>query len=307
MTIITRKRLFSLAAGFAALTVLLTSCKSNVEPHADMVIDRILDTRQAILKRLPPDQRGDIRFLTFWDFDGTIQKGDCTEGLIIDGKVIFQGLAQKAVEAGLVKEYPPGSYEEFKRKAELLNRKDHIAGLLIYPRVLEGKTEREIISFSESYFNTTLKNYFFATSIAIIEALKKEKIDIYVISASADVYVQGASRALGIPNYQIRGIAMKTKKGKITITPQEPVTYGPGKTEIVKQVVARLERLTARPAYILAGFGNSYNTDGDFLASIARQKLPAGKPVSVMINGGPVPEKYQGLFLPVKQLKTILP
>jgi len=307
MTIITRKRLFSLAAGLASLTVLVTSCKSNVEPHANMVIDRILDTRQAILKKLPPDQRGDVRFLTFWDFDGTIQKGDCTEGLIIDGKVIFQGLAEKAVEAGLVKEYPPGSYEDFRRKAELLDMKDHIAGLLIYPRVLEGKTEREIISFSESYFKATLKKYFFATSIAMIEALKKEKIDIYVISASADVYVQGAASLLGIPNYQIRGIAMKTRKGKITLDPQEPVTHGAGKTEIVKLVTTRLERLTARPAYILAGFGNSYNTDGHFLAYIAQQKLPAGKTVSVMINGGPAPEKYKGLFLPVKQLKTILP
>lgn len=307
MTITTHKRLIHFTAALAAITFLFTSCKSNVEPHADGVIDQILETREAILKKLPTDQHRDTRFITFWDFDGTIQKGDCTEGLIIDGKVIFEGLAQKAVEAGLVKEYPPGSYEDFKRKAELLDRNDHIAGLLIYPRVLEGKTEREIISFSESYFNSTLKNYFFATSIAIIEALKKEKIDIYVLSASADVYVKGSAGQLGIPNYQIRGITMKTRKGKITLNPQEPVTHGAGKTEIIKQITTRLERLTTRPAFILAGFGNSYGTDGDFLAYIVGQKLPAGKAVSVMINGGPAPEKYQGLFLPVKQVKIILP
>jgi len=307
MTIINHKRLIYFTALLAALMVLLTSCKSNVEPHADGVIDRILDTREAILKKLPTNQHRDTRFLTFWDFDGTIQKGDCTDGLIEDGKESYKGLAEKTINAGLVSEYPPGTWEKFKRKVELLDKKDHIAYLLAFPRVLKGNTERKIISFSESYFSSTLKQYFFDSSIAVIEALKKKDIAVHVISASADVYVQGASRVLGIPNYQIRGIAMKTKKGKITVNHQEPVTYGPGKTEVIKISVARLERLTGSKVYILAGFGNSYGTDGDFLAYIARQKLPAGKTVSVMINGGQAPEKYQGLFLPVKQVKTILP
>jgi hypothetical protein len=57
--------------------------------------------------------------------------------------------------------------------------------------------------------------------------------------------------------------------------------------------------------YVLAGFGNSYGTDGDFLAYIARQKFPAGAPLAVMINGGPAPGAYQGLFREVSQSRTV--
>lgn len=291
-----------LLAAVMATAGLLLSCKSNVEPHGDVIIDHIINTRDAIIKKNP-----DAQFITFWDFDGTIQKGDCTTGLTINEKEVFKGLAEKAIDASLVKEYPPGSFDKFRKKVDFLNQKDHIDYLLYFPQVLVGKSEREIIGFSEKYFESTLKKYFFSTSVAMIEALKKEKIRIYVISASADVYVQGSAKVLGIPNYQIRGIAMKTRKGKITDNPEEPITYGPGKTEVLKATVTRLKRTTGSPVFVLAGFGNSYSTDGDFLNYIAGQTLPAGKALSVMINGGNEPEKYKGRFVTVLQEKTILP
>jgi len=46
-------------------------------------------------------------FLAFWDFDGTTMKGDCSEGLQENGKLIFPGLAQVAIEHGLSQIYPP--------------------------------------------------------------------------------------------------------------------------------------------------------------------------------------------------------
>ena len=40
-------------------------------------------------------------FLAFWDFDGTILKGDCSEGLRQDGKPIYKGMVQLGIEAVL--------------------------------------------------------------------------------------------------------------------------------------------------------------------------------------------------------------
>ncbi len=57
--------------------------------------------------------------------------------------------------------------------------------------------------------------------------------------------------------------------------------------------------------FVIGGFGNSYNTDGPFLAWIASQSLPAGKPVVVMINGGPSPEEYSGTFTEI-ELKALV-
>ena len=48
--------------------------------------------------------------------------------------------------------------------------------------------------------------------------------------------------------------------------------------------------------FILAGFGNSFGTDGPFLKYISEQKFQVGKPISVMINGGNSPIKYEGKF-----------
>ena len=52
----------------------------------------------------------------------------------------------------------------------------------------------------------------------------------------------------------------------------------------------------------VAGFGNSYRTDGNFLRCVCSQPLPGGvKPISVMINGGAEPKEYKGLFKLVDQ------
>ncbi|MCX8124876.1 MAG: hypothetical protein N3F66_12050, partial [Spirochaetes bacterium] len=57
--------------------------------------------------------------------------------------------------------------------------------------------------------------------------------------------------------------------------------------------------------YAIAAFGNSYHTDGPFLRYVAMQKLPAGTPIAVMINGGTPPEEYKGLFHCVEQSHVI--
>jgi len=291
------------------LTILLflsiPGCKEKNENHAVAVTRHIIAARNDIQAIFPAAGKIKPLFITFWDFDGTIMKGDCTEGLVIRGKQVFKGLAQKSIEAGFSREYPPAKYSIFKKTALHLEKTDHTAYLLLYPRALAGNEEKKIITFSEDYFNSTLRGYFFQSSMAIMKSLQKADIGIYVISASAQVFVQGAARALDIPSDNIRGIVMKSDRGKITKDLVPPVTHGPGKTIVIKQIVADLERKTGGPVFILAGFGNSFSTDGDFLAYITKMKLPAGKTMAVMINGGKAPGKYRGMFYEVKQEKIL--
>ncbi len=282
-------------------SLFFTSCKDGREPHVSKILNHIINTKKAILKNTPGGEYKNIHFVTFWDFDGTIQKGDCTTGLRIGGKKAFKGLAEKTIEANFSKNFPPGKFPAFQKEFNRLHEENHIEYLLSFARVLEGRSEKEIINFSENYFSSTLQNYFFSSSVEIIKALKKEGILIYIISASPDVYVQGSSAILDIPRYQIRGIAMKTEKGKISTTPVEPVTYAEGKTEVIKMKVGELKNKTNGSVYILAGFGNSYGTDGHFLAYISKLQLPAQKTISVMINGGETPAQYKNLFLEVTQ------
>lgn len=93
------------------------------------------------------------------------------------------------------------------------------------------------------------------------------------------------------------GIEMKISDGVITTEEIEPVTYAEGKTEKLKLIVnSLLEEKKAEQVFVLAGFGNSFHTDGPFLEYIAEQQLLAGKSTTVMINGGNTPEEYKGLF-----------
>ena len=71
----------------------------------------------------------------------------------------------------------------------------------------------------------------------------------------------------------------------------------------VAEIVAAVQEGVA-----VAGFGNSYSTDGAFLRYIATQRLPGGaRPVSMMINGGAEPARYRGLFRCVAQDEVVGP
>ena len=90
---------------------------------------------------------------------------------------------------------------------------------------------------------------------------------------------------------------MKILDGIITTEEIEPVTYAEGKTEKLKLIVNNLiQDKKTEQVFILAGFGNSFHTDGHFLQYIAEQRLLAGQPTAVMINGGYAPEEYEGMF-----------
>lgn len=77
------------------------------EMHAESIVKNILNTKQAIIENSKSKSSDEFVFLAFWDFDGTILKGDCSEGLEENGKLIYKGLAQLAIESGYSKIYPP--------------------------------------------------------------------------------------------------------------------------------------------------------------------------------------------------------
>src|SRR5882757_8621010 len=81
------------------------------EPDDSRIVEQIFQTREAILK---VSTNAEPVFAAFWDFDGTILKGDCSEGLVIGGKGVYPGLAQVCIEKGLSELYAPhGGFDRF--------------------------------------------------------------------------------------------------------------------------------------------------------------------------------------------------
>lgn len=277
------------------------------EADDSRIIERILHTREAILKNAPATNP--TVFLAFWDFDGTILKGDCSEGLMLTGKAVYPGLAQVAIEHSLSAIYPQdGGFAKF--WTDYTNMDTRIGHWLAYPfipQMLRGARADEVLELSQAHFAGTLSNYLMASSVKILRALERGGVQCHILSASPDLFVKGAARSLGLPVNRIHGIQVQIRDGRLTEELVYPITWNIGKRERLQEIVRELEHGPGNPkVFVLAGFGDSYNTDGPFLKFIATQSLPAGAPVAVFYDSkGPEPREYEGVFYQARHSATV--
>jgi phosphoserine phosphatase len=279
------------------------------EPDDSRILRQILDTRTQLLKTV-----GDTNpttppaFLAVWDFDGTILKGDCSEGLKEGDKTIYPGLAQFAIEHGLSELYPAqGGFTRF--WTDYTNMDTRIGHWLAYPfipQMLRGAEISAVLRLSESHFSKTMSNYLMASSVKIIHALEQNGVECHILSASADLFVKGAAASLGLPASHIHGIEVRAQDGKLTEELVYPITWNVGKLRRLNQIVADIvARPGNRKVFVLAGFGDNYHTDGPFLKFIATQSFPAGNPIAVFYGEGAPPSEYAGVFFQTRHRATV--
>lgn len=278
------------------------TCGRSFDKQEKEILTTILNTKQEIEslkannKALCADKK--CLFLAFWDFDGTILKGDCSEGLKEKDKEVFKGLVELGILKGYAKDYKgEEGVNAFWKKYQELEAIDKKVAYVFLPKIFEGNDESVMQNLAKEHFKETLQKYYFPSSIRILEKLKEVGVQSYIISASATFFVKGSVGTTPVSPDSIYGIEMKIENGKILPTEIPPVTYAEGKREKIQQIVNNiLKEKKADKVFVLAGFGNSYHTDSAFLKYIAEQKLEAGKPISVMVNGGESPAEFKGLF-----------
>ena len=235
-----------------------------------------------------------LRFAAFFDFDGTVIKGDITEGY----KGLYLGLAERAVKEGLSRDYSgdDGFLALSKKYEELLAHSHKKAYLFVAEQFanLSKKQDERLAKLVTEHFQRTLQKHIFASSLTFINKLLEANIDVYVISASPEVFVKGAVACLPqIPRKNMSGINRQRNVKKRLLCPI--VNYGEGKVLRIRHLLSQLPEKTIA----IAGFGNSWSTDGPFLKWIRNE---GG--ISVMINGGKKPKDTKGIWL-VRQEKTL--
>ena len=265
------------------------------ENHADGIVARVLDN-VAKIKAAQPDAVP----MAFWDFDGTIIKGDISEGLDEGGVQRFKGLIQRTIEEGLCTVYPAdGGWDRYWRRD--YPRMKEIGRWLAWPynaQMYYGQSAAALDAFCEAECDRVYRKWYFASSMKIFRALEKAGVENYVISASPELFVRNAAKSLGIPQCRCRGIRVAIDGDRITTRVVHPVPSGEGKVENVREFV-----LSRPNGVAVAAFGNSYSTDGAFLRYVATQpSLPGGaKGTAMMINGGKVVPGYTEHFITVDQ------
>ena len=272
------------------------------EPHAEGIVKRVL-AEVAKLKAADPDAVP----MAFWDFDGTIIKGDVSIGQANGStNFLYSGLVRRTIESGFVQGYD--SKDGWQRFWTQDYPRFHDFGRwLAWPflaQMLHGNAAGVLDDFCHREFEKTYRHWYFTASYQMLRALEEAGVENYIVSASPEIFVRNADRTLGLPRERFRGIRTAIVGGYVTTRVLPPNPAGEGKVEHVRDFVL------ARPHGVaVAAFGNSYSTDGAFLRYVATQpSLPGGaKGVAVMINGNKTVPGYSEHFIRVDQDAVVGP
>ena len=291
------KRIAFLFAAFSAAV-----CACGAETHADAVTALVLENVAKIRAARP-----DAVPMAFWDFDGTIIKGDISEGfefLPDRPENPYKGLVERTIEEGLNSVYRrEGGWERYsKRDYPMLGEMGRWISWPYNAQMYHGQSAAEIEAFTEAECERVYRKWYFVSSIRIWRALAQAGVENYIVSGSPEIFVRGVAKSLGIPRERCRGARVDIVAGRVTYRVQYPVPTGEGKVEIVRDLVL------GRPGGVaVAAFGNSYSTDADFMRYVAtQQSLPGGaRGTAVMVNGGPAQPGYTEHFACVAQDETV--
>ncbi|BCU76787.1 HAD family hydrolase [Luteolibacter sp. LG18] len=279
------------------------------EAHVAGILQRLEQLRRGILARGGPDgtllEESGCVFLTFWDFDGTILKGDCCEGLSDAGRQVYSGLLEEVILAGHAKAYPATELGVARGLADYRRLEREVGAWAAYPflaKAMGGAREHEVVALAARHFRERQIGHVFESSARIIETLRASGVAVHVVSASPDVFIRGIVAELGLEISCCRGIRTEIHHGYLSDCLDHPVTYGAGKTAAVIEEIERARGANpGKQVFVLAAFGNSYHTDGPFLEHVAALPLPCGRPLAVMINGDLRSHVEGRSFLHVKQ------
>ncbi len=222
----------------------------------------------------------------FFDFDGTVIDGDVTEGL--QGE--YSGLASLAIEHGLASEEYRGAagVEKFWSKYHEIHAREGTKAAYVwtadqFANFTPGQ-RAQFEKIAADYWEKTLKNYLFDSSLQWIRAIQAQGGTVVVLSASPQVFVEAGAHFVGIPRDFFFGINRDQNEKGQWINPI--VTYAEGKVSQMNEILDRDPH-----AVVVGGFGNSWGTDGAFLKEVAMKH----KGLSVMINGGGAPGEGHGI------------
>lgn len=250
-------------------------------------IKEVLGKKRAIEESRSQKEEKNV-FLVFSDFDGTIIKGDITEGLESNKKTNekgYMGLQELGISKGYSRFYHgQKGYRQYLEKYLETARYNELAScfLIMFPFIEMSKEEKK--RFKElinKTFLEELSKYIFQESNIIINELQRENIFVHIVSASPQFFVRGAAvlsdkNLFDIPKERISGMTLD----------EQGHTYGEGKWKEILTIKKEYEA-KGYTVHILGGMGNSYRTDGPFLKHITEQ---GGK--ALMINGGKAPSEY---------------
>ena len=175
------------------------------------------------------------------DLDGTLVKGDITEG-----SVYCKGITEYLYSQGLVNSVKYPTYadyaKEYFRRVDLEDTGAYVMPYEIYDSELQDPAIAQ-------YWKDTLSHYFVEYTKKYLEKKAQKGNKIWIVSASPKIYIAP------IVNYMPIDKIVAIEQNKI-------ITYGPGK-------IKRVQELTNKQFTGVAGYvGDSWNNDGLIMTTL---------------------------------------
>lgn len=261
------------------------------DASVDFVVQKILQKKAEYQRLHPHDTKSE--FLFFSDYDGTIIRGDVTEGitpLVVGQEVVFPGfvgLAEVAIKNGLSNIYRgEEQFKSYKQRYEGLlkggraQRKDSIMLLGRIFSYLDNDRHQKLLELSQQYFEQSLQKQLFLSSLKIIDALQAEGIQIFVISASPDIFVKASAPFIHVPRENLSGIDLAEYD-----YPPFLFNYIEGKIQRMNHILQK-RRAEGKNPIVVGAMGDSWISD----LPMIRSAIDRGHGVGIMINSKRPPE-----------------
>ena len=193
----------------------------------------------SIEKTLTELKRPEQPLIAAFDADGTLWDTDLGENFFnyqIDEKCV---------------PLPTNAFEHYTDMKKINN--DSRAAYLWLAQINKGVPLEQVRQWSQKAFHSIQPNPIFSEQKKLIELLKKNNVEVYIVTASMTWAVEPGALALGLKPENVIGVETAVENGVITDKGLTPITYRAGKLE------ALLKRTRQLHPFLASG-----NTMGDY-------------------------------------------
>ncbi len=196
------------------------------------------------------------KLIAAWDLDGTIIKGDITEGYHKSSKDDYQGLMESLVLEG--------TFPEFSGKDGLelfwqqYKKQDSSKALLFVAEFfdhMDEQTTKYVCQFCQDLIENELHRYYYPQAIDLLYYLEDLGVENYIISASPHMIVQQVHSSLPIKKENLWGI----DAARLQTDPGYFLNYGEGKKSNLLSILKR------EKAHLFFSAGNDWVSDGPMI------------------------------------------
>jgi len=147
--------------------------------------------------------------------------------------------------------FPQNPFDHYLEMKKINN--DPRSAYVWLAQINAGHKLETVQKWAQDAFNTIQPRPIFSEQKKLIDYLKENGVDIYIVTASIKWAVEPGALALGLTVDQVIGVSTKVVDGVITDTPILPITYKQGKVDALLSISQQIKPFLA-----------SGNTMGDF-------------------------------------------